>query len=252
MASFVAFLALIVSQGHAFQSRQPQVYCPSSSVNLKKQHHHPLTQLSARRANNRRKSSTAAFYSSTADPPLSIDKRAAQSFGDRMRKLVLKEQKVERQQRTHAGGIDSATKSKINPRKPSFVHEAVSLDAYKKLVADEEERLVVVRFYAKWCRACLSVEPLFYKLAHSMPDVTFVEVPVLEENANLHQGLGVPSLPFAHIYHPKVGLVEEVRMGKKEFKNFQSVVEMYRSGECANLELDPDTAMFLSPFEHHQ
>lgn len=81
-----------------------------------------------------------------------------------------------------------------------------------------------------------------------MPDVKFVEVPVQENNVNLHQGLGVPSLPYAHIYSPTAGLVEELRMVKGQFKNFQTIVETYRDGQCSDLELDPDTGLFLSPF----
>ena len=164
-----------------------------------------------------------------------------------MRNIVLKREGAERHTRL-AKGASTGKTSAINPHKPPFVHEAVSLAAYKKLVADEDERIVVVRFYAKWCRACKAVEPSFYRMARSMPDVKFVEVPVLEENANLHQGLGVPALPFAHIYSPTAGLVEELRMTKKEFKTFQQVVNTYRNGECTELEMDRESGLFLSPF----
>ena len=33
------------------------------------------------------------------------------------------------------------------------------------------------------------------------PSVKFVEVPLTKENAYLHDGLGVPSLPFAQLNH---------------------------------------------------
>ncbi|CAB9516029.1 Thioredoxin-like 2 [Seminavis robusta] len=192
----------------------------------------PSSRLSARGRSN-----TVAYYSNTADPPLSEEK-IQKSFGKRMRDLVVRQDRQKKQKNSKA----------INPAKPPFVYEAVSLQTYKEMVADEQDRLVVVRFYAKWCRACKAVEPLFYRMAHSMPDVKFVEVPVLEENANLHQGLEVPSLPYGHIYSPTAGLVEEIRMVKPEFKSFQKVVETYRAGECADLEMDPETGLFLSPF----
>jgi hypothetical protein len=57
-------------------------------------------------------------------------------------------------------------------------------------------------------------------MATKYPDVIFVDVPVTNENANLHQGLGVPSLPFGHIYHPAAGLVEELRLTRKLFPEF--------------------------------
>jgi thiol-disulfide isomerase/thioredoxin len=231
MASFLAFIALIASRGQAFQAAIQPWQPPTCSG-------HQPTRLSARESH--RKSHTTAFYSSTSDPPVT-DK----SFGNRMRNLVLKQQQSE----LHKHGSNKVgNKSSINPIKPSFVEEAVSLSSYKILVADETERLVVVRFYAKWCRACKAVEPSFYRLAHSMPDVKFVEVPVLEENANLHQGLGVPALPFVHIYSPTAGLVEELRMTKREFRNFQSVIATYRDGQCELVEIDPETGMFSAPF----
>lgn len=254
---FVAILALILCQGEAFQTRQ-QPRPPLLSSNPS----HPSTQLFSARppshprksntvAFHRRKSNTAAFYSTSADPLLA-DKKEVKSFADRMRNLVVKQDREERVLLTTADSTNGSSRgSKINPRKPPSVHEVVSLQQYKQVVADEPDKLVVVRFYASWCRACLAVEPLFYRMANSMPDVKFVEVPVLEENANLHQGLGVPALPFGHIYHPKTGLVEELRIAKKEFKNFQAVVEMYRSAECNDLEIDPDSGMFVSPFSHH-
>lgn len=174
-----------------------------------------------------------------------------------MRSIALKRDRQE-SRATKQG----AAKSTINPHKPPFVHEAVSLAAFKALVADEHDAIVVVRFYAKWCKACKAVEPSFYRLARSMrqqqqqqPEsgntknpMKFVEVPVLEENANLHQGLGVSSLPFAHIYSPTAGLVEELKMTKKDFKTFQHAVHSYRDGECADLQMDEESGMFLSPY----
>ena len=52
--------------------------------------------------------------------------------------------------------------------------------------------------------------PSYYHLATQQPGALFVDVPVTPANANLHQGLGVPSLPYGHIYQPGLGLVEEL------------------------------------------
>ena len=38
------------------------------------------------------------------------------------------------------------------PGRPSNVIEVTNLQDYKKCVADEKDRIVVVRFYADWCR----------------------------------------------------------------------------------------------------
>ena len=44
--------------------------------------------------------------------------------------------------------------------------------------------------------------------------------------------LGVPSLPFGHIYHPTGGLVEEAKISKKFFPNFSRAVNNYVEGAC--------------------
>ena len=89
--------------------------------------------------------------------------------------------------------------------------------------------------------------PYFYKLAQTYKDIQFVEVPVTDKNSNLHQGLGVPSLPYGHIYHPSGGLVEELKINRKHFSKFAKVVHSYAQttcdlidGETTNPYPDPD------------
>ena len=82
--------------------------------------------------------------------------------------------------------------------------------------------------------------PYFYKLAQTHQDIQFVEVPVTDKNANLHQGLGVPSLPYGHIYHPQGGLVEELKINRRHFPKFQKVVHSYAQTNCDLI--DGDTA----------
>lgn len=59
-----------------------------------------------------------------------------------------------------------------------------------------------------------------------------MEVPVTEANANLHQGLGIPSLPFGHIYAPNGGLVEEVKITRPHFAKFAHKLQTYVKGRC--------------------
>ena len=101
------------------------------------------------------------------------------------------------------------------------------------MVADEKEQLVVVRFYAPWCKACKAIASSFKQLALLYPDIKFVEVPLNKETGMLHQGLGVPSLPYGHVYHPEVGLVEERRISRKHFQKFRDqILQSYVDGEC--------------------
>ena len=124
-------------------------------------------------------------------------------------------------------------KNHNNNHHHNSIHTVHDLDEYKRVVAEERDRIVCVRFYATWCRACKAIAPAFQRLAQQFPTVKFVEVPLTDKNAVLHQGLGIPSLPFAHIYHPEAGLVEEQKIGKKVFANFRDVVlKSYVEGFC--------------------
>jgi hypothetical protein len=92
-----------------------------------------------------------------------------------------------------------------------------------------------------WCKACRAVERPFRRLHKENvfnSAVKFVEVPVTKENAYLHQGLGIPSLPFAHIYQTNKSsgagsiLVEEMKINKNVFGDFKQTLENYVKGEC--------------------
>jgi len=151
--------------------------------------------------------------------------RKSTSFSQRMRDSL-------------QGPVKKRTTAAPNTRKPKNLHVATTLDEYKALVGDEKESIVIVRFFATWCKACKAIGPSFYRLAHTNPNIKFVEVPVTETNADLHQGLNVPSLPFAHIYHPTGGLVEEMRITKKQFRHFEDVVQQYVNGCCEVIDDD--------------
>lgn len=109
-----------------------------------------------------------------------------------------------------------------------------NLEDYKRFVVDEDNQIVVVRFYAPWCKSCKAAHPHFKKMVskHSPSGVKFVEVPLTKETAYIHEGLGVPSVPFGHIYHPDVGLVEEKKINRKVFGEFRDALDCYVSGSC--------------------
>ena len=117
-------------------------------------------------------------------------------------------------------------------RRPLNVQMVETLQEYKTIVGDEPNRVVAVRFYATYCKACQVVAPLFYRLATLYPEALFIDVPVTETNASLHQGLGVPSLPYAHIYHPMAGLVEEQKLTRNHMQSFRVKLHSYLSSSC--------------------
>lgn len=134
----------------------------------------------------------------------------------------------------------SSTSSSSIKQQQQLITTVDTLEEYKRIVVNEQHSIVVVRFHASWCKSCKAAYPLFHKLATEYNDnnntgsgiVKFVEVPLTKETAYLHEGLGVPSVPFGHVYYPNVGLVEERKLNRKVFNDFKSVLKDYVRGSC--------------------
>eukprot|EP00525_Craspedostauros_australis_P000243 CAMPEP_0198129050 /NCGR_PEP_ID=MMETSP1442-20131203/50802_1 /TAXON_ID= /ORGANISM="Craspedostauros australis, Strain CCMP3328" /LENGTH=250 /DNA_ID=CAMNT_0043789357 /DNA_START=59 /DNA_END=811 /DNA_ORIENTATION=- len=146
------------------------------------------------------------------------------TFQDRMRQAAFQDEAQEQQRQQRRQSLSRSL--------PANVCEVETLAEYKTVVGDEATRLVCVRFYAPWCKACKAMEPYYYRLAQRYPQVQFVNVPATERNTNLHQGLGVPSLPFGHIYHPQGGLVEEMRITRPFLKELEQRLQSHVQMSC--------------------
>ena len=194
-----------------------------------------------------RKSSSSQWAvagASYAPSPSSSSRRRRPSFEERMREALFRNEASRKLSRQQQQQRSSATSSScvLSPEKehtasvttahPPNMVAIESLSEYKRVVGEESERIVAVRFHASYCRACRAVTPAFYKLAWTNPNVVFVDVPLTESTAVIHQGLRVPSLPFAHIYYPKAGLVEESKLLRKDVPSFQERLNHYVQGYC--------------------
>lgn len=204
--SILLLISINLHQGYAFVLQQPIL---SQRCSFGQTAASPLSPVTIGPA-------APLMASATVDKPRFREDREMSDFEKRMRKLVQKD----------------AQKPRRNSKVPINLKQVKTLQEYKKVVGDEREMLVVVRFYAPWCKACKAIAPSFYRLATIYEKVLFVDVPVTQDNANLHQGLEVPSLPYAHIYHPEGGLVEERKLSRKYFGKFARVLKSYVDGQC--------------------
>ena len=145
-------------------------------------------------------------------------------------------------------------KRKIPSTKPrhgkDVVQRVESIQEYKDTVVNESNQITVVRFFASYCKSCQASAPLFYKLAYDYAthssalarNVKFIEVPLTKQTKLLHEALGIPSLPFSHIYHPLAGLCEERAVSKKHIAEVEGILRCYVFGEC-QLPDDPGDCM---------
>ena len=69
-------------------------------------------------------------------------------------------------------------------------------------------------------------------------NIKFVDCPSTSVNVDLHAGLGIESIPFAHVYHPEAGLVEKRKLSRKHYSNFENVVKSYVEGSSLLMEDD--------------
>mmetsp|Transcript_1118 Transcript_1118/g.2383 ORF Transcript_1118/g.2383 Transcript_1118/m.2383 type:complete len:280 (+) Transcript_1118:397-1236(+) len=175
--------------------------------------------------NNRetRHSMNTRFFTDPSSPNVHDQTPPRPSFEQRMR-----EQLRRNQSSTSPAAPKESARSKLVP-------DVRTLQDFKEILDDtgENDKMMAVLWYSPWCKACKAVIPGIRTLAKRHPDVQFIQVPVLGENANLHQGLDVPSVPFLHLYTPEdPRLVEELKMTRKRLSGFQKLLMDYERGSC--------------------
>eukprot|EP00804_Cyclotella_cryptica_P016659 CCRYP_001977-RA/>CCRYP_001977-RA protein AED:0.26 eAED:0.26 QI:0/0/0/1/1/1/2/0/636 len=133
------------------------------------------------------------------------------------------------------------------PARLSSIKRIESPSQFQSLVLDESNSLVVVRFYADACPSCKATSPLFRRwsragetlnaadsvaVSNEKLAIKIVEMPLNKKTSLfMQEKLGVDQLPYCHLYHPQLGLVEEqLVMNKLEFREFVSVVDKWAKG----------------------
>lgn len=68
--------------------------------------------------------------------------------------------------------------------------------------------VVVVDFWAKWCGPCLAFEPIFAQISTHYADVVFAKVNI-DEEMELAQDFQVKSIPFLMIFRREFAIFAE-------------------------------------------
>lgn len=140
-----------------------------------------------------------------------------------------------------------------------FEEESIAAPSKK-----QEERVVIVRFFSHWCKSCQAIAPKYNRLARLYPKNLFIDIPVTKDNVDLQKALGIKAVPFGHIYYPKLGgglsrpnekngegdsnsatrgydsfhLMEELKMGKMYWSDFEDIFHNYMRGNCSVAGMD--------------
>jgi len=185
-----------------------------------------------------REINTSRQYADVIDRRPSVVEES--KFELRMRKLLENQKELEA-----AVATAPVKKTSANP-----IQEILTMKEYNSVVMEETEKMVVVRFHAPWCRACKAMKPSFEKFAREHADtIKFVECPLSAVNTEVHQGLGIKTIPFAHVYHPSAGLVEERKMSRPHYASFEKLMKDYMKGECV-IKTTEDEEFALDPYPH--
>jgi thiol-disulfide isomerase/thioredoxin len=116
-------------------------------------------------------------------------------------------------------------------------------DSYHALIASSkaENKIVVIKFYASWCRACKAMSPKFVRVAEDWPHIEFHEI-LFDNNKKLCKSLGIKVLPYMEIYAGSTGKVDGFTCGPSKVSLLVSKLEdtsaLYcdvESIECTNV-----------------
>lgn len=186
---------------------------------------------------SRRYSSHTHYYADPSSFNVHDQTPPPPSFEQRMREQLKRHQLNQRANQP----LPSSESNNSSLPNNKLVTDVRNLYEYKDVLdkTGEDDQMLAVLWYSPWCKACRAVMPGIRTLAKRYPNVKFIQVPVLEENANLHQGLDVPSVPYLHLYVPDdPRLVEEKKMTRKRLSGFQKLLCDYVKGYCS-LEREP-------------
>ena len=81
--------------------------------------------------------------------------------------------------------------------------------------------IVVIKFFASWCRACKAMAPKISRVAEDWPDIEFYEI-MFDDNKKLCKSLGIKILPFVEIVAGTAGKVESFSCGPSKISQLQA------------------------------
>mmetsp|Transcript_115558 Transcript_115558/g.204254 ORF Transcript_115558/g.204254 Transcript_115558/m.204254 type:complete len:236 (-) Transcript_115558:60-767(-) len=102
------------------------------------------------------------------------------------------------------------------------------VEAFEAKIEDaaDKNKVIVIGFFASWCRICKAFKPKYRTIAGKWNDVEFCEI-LYDENKVLAKTQGIRSLPFIEIYLGSKGRVEGFQCGPSKIEKLQTALESY-------------------------
>lgn len=134
-----------------------------------------------------------------------------------------------------AAGARRPRPQQIRPK--DLIQHVDTMDEFNSVVLqrnDDDDSIVVVRFHSPYCKACQATHVAYDRLVqrNAKKNVKFVDVSLTDKNGDIREKLGIEGVPFAHIYVPDNGLVEELPMSRRHMAKFKKTLGWYVKGEC--------------------
>lgn len=124
------------------------------------------------------------------------------------------------------------------------IYDLESKEEHLQLLAKYPDKIVIVKFFAPWCRACKGLEPKFIQISkdkkyENLP-LVFAQLSVAAAKDYV-KALGVLALPSIHMYAGSEGLVENFPCGPSKVPLLKQKI-----AAVVNQKVDPKT-MELKP-----
>jgi len=144
---------------------------------------------------------------------------------------------VEEEQQTKTDAYDKL--SKVPVRLENGIYDLETKEAHLELLASNPGKIVIMKFYAPWCRACKGLEPRFVKISkdtkYDKLPLVFAQMSVQHNKAYI-KSMGILALPSVHIYAGTEGLVENFPCGPSKVPVLKKKI-----AQVVNSKVDPDT-----------
>lgn len=149
------------------------------------------------------------------------------------------------------GTTDASTLGAMPEMTNKGVYQIKSEEQYQNFRKAHPDKLVVIKFFASYCRACKALEPQFIAVKNddqlaNLP-IVWAEYQSQRKNKELFQKLSVVALPTVQFYDGPRGLVENFPCGPAKIPLLKQKLAQF-----LNTRVDPDTLQLKDIVEERQ